>query len=437
MVPPSTPLSAVLQNGRFHATFDHAQLIGSGSFGAVYQAMHRLEEWNYAVKLVQLTIRANELMNTRRELQEVFANLKLLATSPYVVRYFTCWCEEPQFLPSDHEAKAVPGREPSAAKGSNHSSLRFLGSASLPLSGSVPVIDVDDTTDSLGFEWERDADVETQTTPYSIASIGRSRSNDGPSGEAYRITLCLQMELMPGQTLRKWMDEQNSNHGSPRDSLIGRLGVAAMIFKELVKACRDLHKVGIVHRDLKPENIFVEIGPPLVLKIGDFGLARLGVDEKEDRKQRSDSKLVGTPLYIAPEGGGRATSKADIYGVALIGLELLCPRFETSMERSETFTAFRQTGVVPEHIEDLAPDFVNLLRCMAATEPSQRPSAEEVLRYLREQHYSTSRNTSIRRDSACPSFIPFRERTRSEVSTHTAEQSDSDTDSDKSDDDPH
>ena len=37
-------------------------------------------------------------------------------------------------------------------------------------------------------------------------------------------------------------------------------GRAAELFKILVKACRDLHKVGIVHRDLKPENIFVPLG---------------------------------------------------------------------------------------------------------------------------------------------------------------------------------
>jgi serine/threonine protein kinase len=123
---------------------------------------------------------------------------------------------------------------------------------------------------------------------------------------------------------------------------------------------------------------------------------------------------VGTPLYIAPEGGQRATAKADIYACALIGLELMCPRFRTSMERHTTFSAFRQDGTVPVAVRETAPDLADLLKAMAAKDPERRPTAEEVVWRLREleharrgqtrspdSHASRSRRISTASDLSC------------------------------------
>lgn len=122
---------------------------------------------------------------------------------------------------------------------------------------------------------------------------------------------------------------------------------------------------GIVHRDIKPENIFINHNP-LLLKIGDFGLARFIEDKittckppggcggatpsqpelslefpQHDSVVSAKGLVIGTPGYTAPEGGALCTEKVDVFSAALILLELLCPRFGTTMERHQTLENFR------------------------------------------------------------------------------------------------
>lgn len=82
------------------------------------------------------------------------------------------------------------------------------------------------------------------------------------------------------------------------------------IFRQIVEGISVVHKSNIVHRDLKPENILMDKNT--VVKIGDFGLARL-FDENNDLRDSVDENLkklnmrrsltsnIGTPSYMAPE----------------------------------------------------------------------------------------------------------------------------------------
>jgi len=100
-IPGETPLGRSLRNGHFQATFTEADLVGAGGFGAVYKAKHRLEAGWYAVKLIPMErLEESEAVSARRDFCEV-SNLRCLADSKHVVRYFTCWCEEPSCLPSE------------------------------------------------------------------------------------------------------------------------------------------------------------------------------------------------------------------------------------------------------------------------------------------------------------------------------------------------
>lgn len=93
------------------------------------------------------------------------------------------------------------------------------------------------------------------------------------------------------------------------------------LLRQLIEGLFHAHELGIVHRDVKPANL--RINPEGVLKIMDFGMARLRFSTLTRRGQ-----LLGSAHYIAPEQleGGPADARADMFSVGLIAYELLSAR---------------------------------------------------------------------------------------------------------------
>ncbi|SCN61280.1 eukaryotic translation initiation factor 2-alpha kinase, putative [Plasmodium chabaudi adami] len=226
------------------------------------------------------------------------------------------------------------------------------------------------------------------------------KKNTGPE---FSIVLLLQMEFCKGSTLRRWLDrpsrsdkplhftygDKNTNHPLEFD-----------LFKQLIKGLKDIHSTCFIHRDLKPENIFVDLDT-YILKIGDLGLVRF-IEEKKRENDLSNidnfkdniyteinhntitsqislkGQMIGTPGYTAPEGGALCDEKADIYSAALILLELLCPRFNTIMERYKTLNDFRNYYTVPDYVKiHLNPWYILMLQ-MSKPNPADRPSAADL-----------------------------------------------------------
>ncbi|KAL0613217.1 Mitogen-activated protein kinase 4 [Plecturocebus cupreus] len=59
---------------------------------------------------------------------------------------------------------------------------------------------------------------------------------------------------------------------------------AKLFMYQLLRGLKYIHSANVLHRDLKPANIFIST-EDLVLKIGDFGLARI-VDQHYSHKER-------------------------------------------------------------------------------------------------------------------------------------------------------
>jgi serine/threonine protein kinase len=133
-----------------------------------------------------------------------------------------------------------------------------------------------------------------------------------PEGVAFMV-----MELLEGEPLASVLDRSR------------RLdeGVACEYARQILSALEAAHALGVVHRDLKPENVFVTyVGHRPVLKLIDFGIAKLRRDEVGAKNLTVAGVLMGTAEYMAPEQAYSADTvdvRADVYAVGVMLYEML------------------------------------------------------------------------------------------------------------------
>ncbi len=166
---------------------------------------------------------------------------------------------------------------------------------------------------------------------------------------------------------------------------------AALIFDEarlrtgmaqLARGLLALHTAGKIHRDVKPSNVMVTDDDRVVIL--DFGLATSF--DRGGGESESDSNVVGTALYMAPEQalGGRVGPEADWYSVGIVLYEALVgvPPFLGSnlqvlmdKQRLAPPSPSATWSGVPADLNDLA---IELLRF----DPAARPSGRAIQRRL-------------------------------------------------------
>src|SRR5439155_1317776 len=97
------------------------------------------------------------------------------------------------------------------------------------------------------------------------------------------------------------------------------------IGKQLCRALEVAHEQGVIHRDIKPQNIVVE--PSGVLKVMDFGIARLANRSKDEGLTR-EGMSIGTPDYMSPEqlSGMELDARSDLYSAGVVLFECLTRR---------------------------------------------------------------------------------------------------------------
>jgi serine/threonine protein kinase len=86
------------------------------------------------------------------------------------------------------------------------------------------------------------------------------------------------------------------------------------------------HARGVVHRDIKPSNIFIPTNGPV--KIVDFGLAKLAEVTGLSLTKSTNTRMVGTPLYMSPEqiNGIPVDGRSDIWSLGVTLYQLLASR---------------------------------------------------------------------------------------------------------------
>jgi serine/threonine protein kinase len=101
------------------------------------------------------------------------------------------------------------------------------------------------------------------------------------------------------------------------------------ILRGVLYGLRHAHERGVVHRDIKPDNVYLarKDGDP-VIKILDFGIAKLYAGTADDPASTRAGLTVGTPAYLSPEQacGGEITPKSDLYSASIVLYEMLAGR---------------------------------------------------------------------------------------------------------------
>jgi eukaryotic-like serine/threonine-protein kinase len=172
----------------------------------------------------------------------------------------------------------------------------------------------------------------------------------------------LEMELVPGGNLARYCQ--------PRRLLPEAL--VLQITARIALALDHAHRQGVVHRDVKPANILVNWSPWLV-KLGDFGLARI-----DDGVQTGTGIVPGSPAYMAPEqlSGAIPTPKSDLYALGVTLFQLLTgslPYEGSSMGELLRRVAEQDAPDPRSRNPDLPPQLSLLMSQLLARRPASRP----------------------------------------------------------------
>ena len=132
-------------------------------------------------------------------------------------------------------------------------------------------------------------------------------------------SLYLVMEALEGESLGKRLEREKRVPWHE----------ALAIIRSVLAGLRHAHDKGVVHRDIKPDNIFLaRKDGELVIKILDFGIAKLYAGNADDPATTRAGLTVGTPAYLSPEQavGGAITPASDLYSTSIVLYEMLTGR---------------------------------------------------------------------------------------------------------------
>jgi serine/threonine-protein kinase len=174
------------------------------------------------------------------------------------------------------------------------------------------------------------------------------------------------MEFLDGETLSSLVRREGAQ---PVDRAVNLTLQAA-------RALAAAHALRIIHRDLKPENVMVlrRAGNPDVVKVLDFGVARVQVDNESVGKTAAGI-VVGTPQYMSPEQAKAVVvdERSDIYSLGLILHELVSGSPAFTGETPPIVMVKQVTEAPPPLATHIPFELRELVAHMLAKDPNRRP----------------------------------------------------------------
>jgi serine/threonine protein kinase/ActR/RegA family two-component response regulator len=178
--------------------------------------------------------------------------------------------------------------------------------------------------------------------------------------------------------------------GAPLSQLIGEEGRfsaerACFVVTQVLAALAAAHEKSVVHRDLKPDNVFLTsiAGVRDIVKLLDFGIAKLGGDA-EDQRLTQTGTVLGTPAYMSPEQarGAAVDLRSDIYGAGCMLYETLSGHAPYQADNYNALLFAIQQGE-PEPLDslraDLEPELVAAVRRAMARDPKDRYQSADAM----------------------------------------------------------
>ncbi len=197
--------------------------------------------------------------------------------------------------------------------------------------------------------------LDTVSHPNVVRRLGHGTAAD-LSGTPFHYLI---LEYMPGGDLMAYCRRRP-------------LTLLQMLYyvRQVSEALAEAHRRGVIHRDIKPNNLLLSADEQ-ILKITDFGVAKL-----TDGDMESELTRVGTDIYAPPEHhpnaeGGvsstRLTPAADVYSLAKTIYALMTGKAPRQFAR-------RPISELPSDLvaEPWGPKLLSILKRATAELPSER-----------------------------------------------------------------
>jgi serine/threonine-protein kinase len=179
----------------------------------------------------------------------------------------------------------------------------------------------------------------------------------------------LVMELLSGESLQQLLDRQRK---VPKDQALDYV-------LQILSGLEAAHLLGVVHRDLKPDNVFItpSTGGPVV-KLLDFGIAKLRQTNEYNKGLTRPGALMGTPEYMSPEqlySADRVDHRADLYSIGVMLFEMLAGERPALGEDASAIVGNVMAGKVKrldELARSLSPELVSVVHKAIHPDKGQR-----------------------------------------------------------------
>ena len=184
--------------------------------------------------------------------------------------------------------------------------------------------------------------------------------------------IALAMEYVEGDDLAKMVKSD------------GPLPVAnaCYVIYQAALGLQHAHERGMVHRDIKPANLILgREGTKAIVKVLDFGLAKVTSEGPSDTSLTRHGQTMGTPDYIAPEqirNSRSADIRADIYSLGCTFYSLLTGEPPFRGEHPwDVYQAHFSMNAEPLNLvrPDVPADLAALVAKMMAKAPRAIPDA--------------------------------------------------------------